>query len=449
MVSAANGSATGGPVGAAAVGTTDLNLPARAASLNLMARVVSGAADFGLAVLTANVLTTHGRGIYAILSVAATVGVMIISGTETVIAADLIHGRHKEPSCQGVAITIALSSGLVLVPLAVIVSSMTGNGMLAALICTAVVTALVAYSSLVLYISQARGDVLRVSLALVGLSVVPLLCSAAAVVIFKPTVTTLMAAWAVAALLTAALQLQDALRTSGVAIVNAARLAWSVIRRGLGVSLSNALSMLTSRIDVLVVAAVISVSAAGVYSIAVALSIGLLILSRSLLTAMYHSIMTAAPSAVASRLSSALRHSVLVVLLAGCLSVPLVALLAGFVFGHAYSGIWVPYAILVPASACACIVELLRHFLLTRLERQREFIWAMTGMLVANGLLAVAGAAAFGLPGAAASTTIAYALGAVVLVAVCARSLSVPMRALVIPRLSDLAPYWRVLRTRL
>jgi O-antigen/teichoic acid export membrane protein len=92
-------------------------------------------------------------------------------------------------------------------------------------------------------------------------------------------------------------------------------------------------------------------------------------------------------------------------------------------------------------------VEVLRHYLLTRLERQGEFVVIVTGMLVVNGALAAVGAAAFGLVGAAASTTITYALASFALVALAARELDVPMRELAVPRRSDLAPYRRVARS--
>jgi O-antigen/teichoic acid export membrane protein len=134
------------------------------------------------------------------------------------------------------------------------------------------------------------------------------------------------------------------------------------------------------------------------------------------------------------------------VMVGGTLSVPVVAFTASFVFGDAYGDIWQPYAILVPASACLCVAEMLRHFLITRLERQREIVLTSVAMLIANGVLAVVGAATFGLVGAAASTTITYAGAAAALVAFCARALSVPMLELAVPRRSDLAPYWRVLR---
>jgi O-antigen/teichoic acid export membrane protein len=100
----------------------------------------------------------------------------------------------------------------------------------------------------------------------------------------------------------------------------------------------------------------------------------------------------------------------------------------------------------VPASAFLCVGEMLRHFLITRLERQREILLTSAGMLIANGILAVAGSALFGMMGAAASTTIAYAGGVVALVIVCARSLSMPVLSLAVPRRSDLIPYLRLVR---
>jgi O-antigen/teichoic acid export membrane protein len=126
-----------------------------------------------------------------------------------------------------------------------------------------------------------------------------------------------------------------------------------------------------------------------------------------------------------------------------------VAVAAGFVFGGPYSEIWQPYAILVPASAFSCVIEVLRHFLVTRLERQREFLLTAVGMLILNGVLAVVGAAEFGLLGAAASTTITYACAALVLIAFCARWLSLSMLELAMPRRSDVGAYWRVLRPML
>jgi O-antigen/teichoic acid export membrane protein len=420
---------------------------ARASALNLLARLTSGAATLGLAVLTTNVLDTHGRGVYALLTTCAGIGATVISGGTTVLAADLIHRRRNERVLHGATLAIGVGSAIVLVPLSIAMAFLTRGPSLAALVSTAVLTVLVTYSIFEMAIAQADGDVLRVSLTDIGMAAFPLVATVIAAILFEPEAATLIAAWAVGALVTASVQFADVLAAGSLMLGGAWRVAASIMRRSVRVALANGTSLLCSRIDVFVVAAVLSVSAAGVYSIPVALASSLLLLSRALLTASYHSIMTAPAEDVAARLSVALRHSVIIVLAGGGLSLPVVAVAAGFVFGDAYSEIWQPYAFLVPASACLCVGELLRHFLLTRLERQNEFVLIATGMLLVNGLLAAAGAAAFGLIGAAASTTVAYALAVLALVTLCARTLGVPMRELVVPRPSDLAAYWRLGRS--
>jgi O-antigen/teichoic acid export membrane protein len=416
---------------------------ARAGALNLAARLTSGAAVLGLAVLSTNVLDTHDRGVYAILTLWAGVGATIITGGTTVLSADLIHGRHDERTLHGATFAIAVGAALVLVPVCAAIALVMNGATVAALVATALICALVTYSSYEMSIDQARGDVLRVSLTDIAMSGLPLIATGMAAIAFDSTVTTLVAAWAAAALVTASVQFAIA-RVAGAAIARAWRVAASIMRRSAGVALANGTSVLTSRIDVFVVAAVLSVSEAGVYSIPVALAANLLLLSRALLTAAYRTLMTAPAAEVGGRLSSALHHSVIVVLAGGLVSLPVVAVAGGPVFGDAYSEIWQPYALLVPASACICVVEVLRHVLLTRFERQREFVLLTTGMLLANGLLAAVGAAAFGILGAAASTTVTYALAAVALVSVCSRLLDVPMRELAVPRWSDLAAYRRV-----
>ena len=419
---------------------------ARASALNLLARLTSGAATFGLAVLTTNVLNTHDRGIYVILTTWAGIGATVITGGTTVLAADLIHHRHDERTMHGATTAIAIGSAVVLLPLSVGVAFATSGVTVAALVLTAALTALVTYSNFEMAIAQAHGDILVVSVTDIAMAVFPLIATAAAAVALDPDVTTLVGAWTAGALLTAAVQFVRAWSNGSHLVRRARHAAASIMRRSVRVALANGTSVLCARIDVLVVAAVLSASAAGVYSIPVALAANLLLLSRSLLTATYRPIMTAPEDQVAERLSTAVRHSVIVVLVGGGLSIPVVAVASGFVFGDAYADIWRPYTLLVLASACICVVEVLRHYLLTRLERQNEFVVVVTAMLIVNGVLAAVGAAAFGLVGAAASTTITYALAAFALVAICARRLDVSMRELAVPRVSDLVSYWRALR---
>jgi O-antigen/teichoic acid export membrane protein len=264
--------------------------------------------------------------------------------------------------------------------------------------------------------------------------------------VFPHTVTTMVAAWAAGALITATAQFLLAVPHGSAMVRRTWRVGASIMRRSIRVAVANGAGLLCSRIDVLVVAAVLSAGAAGIYSIPVALSSNLLLLSRSLLTATYHPIMTAPQSEVAERLGAAMRHSVIVIVVGGGASIPVVGVAGGFIFGHAYRDIWQPYTLLVAAAAFICVVEVLRHYFLTRLERQNEYAVVIMAMLVVNGALAAVGAWAFDLIGAAASTTITYAVAAFVLVAYAARELDVPMRELAMPRWSDLAAYARIAR---
>ena len=143
-------------------------------------------------------------------------------------AADLIHGRVGERMMHGAACAIGLQSLLVLGLVALVVSPLATGVPLAALLCTAAVAALVTYSNYEMYIAQARGDVLRVRLTDIAMAVFPLLVTVAVVVVTpNATVTTLMAAWAIGAEVTACAQLTDAIVTSGLALRWAGRVAWS------------------------------------------------------------------------------------------------------------------------------------------------------------------------------------------------------------------------------
>jgi O-antigen/teichoic acid export membrane protein len=309
---------------------------------------------------------------------------------------------------------------------------------------SAVLAALLIYTGFEVAIAYARGRVVTVSVVETAMEVLPLAVTAVAAAILKPTATSLVGAWAVAALITALIQFTNAARHGAVSPWHAAGAGLSIMRRSLGVALWRGATLLCSRIDVLIVAAVLSTSAAGVYSVPVALAASLLLLPRSLLTATYRPLMTAPASRLAFRLGAALRHSVILVLVAGALSTGLVALGSGFVFGEAYAAIWQPFAVLVSSSACLAVAEMTGQVLLTRFERQRELVLIWLVSLALNGVLAAAGAAWLGLVGAAVSTTVTYVFAALAQVCFCARLLSVRMRELVVPRRADLRAYGQI-----
>jgi O-antigen/teichoic acid export membrane protein len=194
---------------------------ARASALNLFARVMSGAAALGTAVITTNVLSTHDRGIYAILTTWVGIAATMLTGGTPVLAADLIYGRRDAATLHGASLAIAAAATSFLVPLCLLVSTLTGGATSAALVFAAAVTGLVTYSNFVMCLDQARGDVLRVSLTGVGMSLFPLAALLVVSVLLDATVTSLMAAWAVGAVVTASAQLVSGLSPGSLSMRSA------------------------------------------------------------------------------------------------------------------------------------------------------------------------------------------------------------------------------------
>ena len=410
----------------------------RSGALNLAARLTSGAAAFALAVLTARVLDTHGRGAYVVLTTAAGLGVVVLSAPAPVMVADLIRRRTDEAELRGGMLALGAGSALVLASAAMFanIAGVQLPGLPLVQILAAIATGIVVYVSCEISLAQATGRVTAVGLGEIALAALPLLASAAVAAFGHATLGSLITAWLAGVSATAALQLLFAWRR-GAIITPESGIVWHWLWRARGIAVSNGMLQLCARIDVLVVSAVISVSAAGIYSIPVALAANLLLFPRALLTVTYPSIMTAPREEIARRAAATMRGSVGLVLVGGAIGVPLTAAFSSRVFGSAYTEIWRPLAVLVPGIAAWSVVEVLRHVLLTRLERHREVLVTAIGMAGANGVLAVVGSSEFGYLGAAASTTITYIAAALGMARVCSRQLGVPIWRMLVPSRSS------------
>jgi O-antigen/teichoic acid export membrane protein len=364
-----------------------------------------------------------------VLTTAAGVGVIVLSAPAPVMLADLVRDRRGEAELRGGMLALGAGSALVLA-FAALVANLAGvqlPGPSWVQILVAIATGVIVFSNCEISLAQATGRVTAVGLGEIGLATLPLLFSVAIAAFGDATLGLLITAWLAGVSATAALQLWFALRRGAITTTAPANV-WRWLWRARGIAVSNGMLQLCARIDVLVVSAVISVSAAGVYSIPVALAANLLLFPRSLLTVTYRSIMTAPREEIARRAAATTTGSVALVLAGGAIGVPLTAALSGYVFGDAYADIWRPLAVLVPGIAAWSVVEVLRHVLLTRLERQHEVLITAIGMAGANGVLAVVGSREFGYVGAAASTTITYVAAALWMAHVCSRQLGVPIR---------------------
>jgi O-antigen/teichoic acid export membrane protein len=153
----------------------------------------------------------------------------------------------------------------------------------------------------------------------------------------------------------------------------------------------------------------------GKYSVAVAVGEVLWEVSRSLITGAYQTI-AGAPMAESVRVTMrSFRHSALLLLTGGIASTAGAYLFMGFIFGSEFERVWVPLALLIPGIIGLGAAEVLRVFFLVRLERSKEYLYASTGSMLVNLVLAVILVPTIGIAGAAISTSVSYAVCCLVL----------------------------------
>jgi O-antigen/teichoic acid export membrane protein len=189
----------------------------------------------------------------------------------------------------------------------------------------------------------------------------------------------------------------------------------TVARRGIGVSLANAIARLGYRVDLFVVAALLSVADVGRYSVAIAIAEALWQVSRAAGTGVYAAVIDpVSPEATALTLRS-FRHSILLLTTGGFCAVVAAAVLFEPLLGAGFAGIWRPLALVVPGIVALGAAEMLQPFLLIRLESSREYLRTYATATAVNLLVALALVPWIGIAGAAVSTSIAYSAAALYL----------------------------------
>ena len=179
-----------------------------------------------------------------------------------------MHGRRDEAHVRGGIVALGLLSCVVLA-IAAFAAATVGLHLPGAhfvQIATAVTSGVLVYVVCEISLAQGTGNVTWVGVGEVLAALLPFLASVAVAALGYTSVGALILAWLAGASLTAAIQLGAALRRS-LALGGGLTLALGWLWRSRAIALSNGALQLCARIDVLVVSIVISVSAAGIYSI--------------------------------------------------------------------------------------------------------------------------------------------------------------------------------------
>jgi O-antigen/teichoic acid export membrane protein len=222
-------------------------------------------------------------------------------------------------------------------------------------------------------------------------------------------------------------------------------LVGGLLRRGLPVSLATALGRLGYRVDLIVVAVLLNVADVGRYSVATAAGESLLLLARAAITGAYAPMISAELGESVRVSVRMIRHCVALVVPAGLVLTLLAWIGMEPVFGPGFGDVWLLVGLLLPAFLALSIAEVLVHFLVVRMERNREFLVMAAATLVANLVVAAVLVSLLGLPGAALSTSIVQTLGVVYLMRRLVRAGAPADPRAYLPGRAELGDYLRVL----
>jgi O-antigen/teichoic acid export membrane protein len=220
-----------------------------------------------------------------------------------------------------------------------------------------------------------------------------------------------------------------------------ARLQWRgvipllrrLLRRGIPASLANGLTLVGYRMDLIVVAAFLSVADVGRYSIAMAAGEVLFMLSRSVLTGGYEAMIASDFTESVRVAVRTFRHTLALLVPVGLLMTLVAWPLAGPLLGEDFAESGKLILLLVPGFIAVSVGELMANFFLVRMERSREVLITASAAALANLVLATALVQVLGLEGAAIATSLSYTLAMIYLL-IRFRQLGGP------PRLRDYLP---------
>lgn len=381
---------------------------ARDGTRSLGLRVAQAMVNALIVFVTARGFGADGRGLYALSMLAATFLSLPVLGITTPLSAEVAHKRSTLAQLYAASLAISVVVGGVIAFVALIVAVVVWPhwswlGFAAAplpLLC-------LAQCQIMLY--QAQGAVMRMGLLTLATAITTFTSLAAVALAAPGRIYVALVVWALVQPIVPLVVLYLQHRQAGFDWVGVRSLTARLLKRGMPITLANTILRLNYRVDVFVVAALLPLAEVGKYSVAVAVGEVLWEVSRSLITGAYQTIAGAPmPESVRVTMRS-FRHSALLLLTGGLAAAAGAFLFMGFVFGSDFDRVWVPLALLIPGIIGLGAAEVLRVFFLVRLERSREYLYASTGSMGINLVLAVVLVPWIGISGAAISTSVSYA----------------------------------------
>ena len=366
-----------------------------------------------LGVLTARLLGPEGRGVYALVTLYASVGVALLGGMGAAAGYHISNLRRPVPAVVADVTALALFAGTLALAASLVISWLVGRlGGTApwwvVLVGAAQPGLLV--SSALTWAFLGADDHRNYSYAIIAPSACGLALVTLALLLFPDSTRAALLGWLLAQyavlpwLWWRGRGVWTPLPFDGVTVATLRAIVGFSLMSGL----ANVVSILNLRADLLLTERFLGEAAVGVYSVAVLVVEGLYFISQAVGIAIWARVGSADRAGAADLVARSLRFSLAIMGVVGAALFLLAGLVIPLFFGGAYREAVAPLRAFIPGVVGWGMANLLAAFYTNQLGRPRTPLVIASLSLAINVLLCLIFIPAFGIIGGALATTVAY-----------------------------------------
>jgi O-antigen/teichoic acid export membrane protein len=378
-------------------------------------RVVELAAQGLMIIITARLLEPEGRGLYSLAALTAMLCVIPLGAVWMANAYEMAHRRVPADEILGASVVMAVLGGTLIALVAFTITPFLGDRWWV----VAFPAATTPFLLLGRYgdgLFQSLGHIHAVGLITLARVVVPL------VFITVPLLAgaddrTAIGVWTVSLIVVTVLIYVPLRRvTGGQRLPRDRGLYGRITRFGLRLSPATAGMVGASRAGLVVLAAMVSAEAVGVYSVAIAVGEVLYLSSYALQVSAFRHIGAGGRDSSISLSARALRHAVLLAGVGGLLIAPASLVALPVIIGPGYEDVPLLLALLVPGIIAQAGSLTLSTFFTVQIGKPEQVTKATLTMAGLSIVLCIPAVAVFGVWGAALAASVANIIGALIMV---------------------------------
>lgn len=392
-----------------------------------------------LVIVTGRLMEPAGRGLYALATVAAMLCGLPLGSVWVANAVEIARRRTALSEIYGASMVIALVGGVATAVVAVSISPALGDRWWI----VAFPAAVTPFMLLARYqegIYTSLGHIRAVNLVRITRAALPL-AFIAPPLIAGASAQTAIGVWVLWWVALPALLFAPMWTLVGRPRLPSERGFYGrVITYGAKISGLNAVTLINDRVGLLALALFAAAAEVGIYSIAIAATQALLLVTEALTLSAFHRIGGDARDASAALTAHAMRHCVLLAAVGSIVLVPLTVFAIPWTVGDAYGDVPLLIALLVPTTIGSAAFFPLYAFFEVQIATASVRLKIAGAALVANIALSVSLAPVWGMWGVAVGSSIAYVMAGAVAFAAFRRASGIRLRGL-LPGRGELRDY--------